>query len=103
MTQRSLLGLILLVAAATYLLRVLPLALLRKPLRSPRAVAFIAYLPYAILTAMVLPGIFSSTGDRLSSWTGFAVAMGCSLLGCTLPVVALAATAAAYVCALATL
>ncbi len=98
MTDRSLLGLILLVAAATYLLRALPLVLLRRPLRSPRAVAFIAYLPYAILTAMILPGIFSSTGDRVSSWTGFAVAMCCALAGCSLPVVALAATAAAYAC-----
>ena len=39
MTHSGLLALILAVAAATYLLRALPLALLRRPLRNPRAVA----------------------------------------------------------------
>ena len=96
MSQRALLALILAVALATYLLRVVPLALLRRPIREPHVVAFIEYLPYAILTAMVLPGIFSATGDALSSWAGFAVALAFGLCGRSLPVVALAATAAAY-------
>lgn len=100
MSQQQLLALILVVALATYLLRVIPLVLLRKPLREPHVVAFIEYLPYAILTAMVLPGIFTSTGDVRTSIAGFIAALLFALLGFSLPVVALISTAAAYGCGL---
>ena len=95
MTERDLLALVLGVALANYALRLLPLALLRKPLRSPRLVAFIERLPYAILAAMVVPDVFSSTGDPASATAGFAVALALALLGRSLPVVAAAATAVA--------
>ena len=92
----SVLAIILIVAAATYLLRIVPLALLRRPLREPHLVAFIEFLPYTILTAMVLPGIFGSTGDARSSAIGAAVALGLALFRRPLPVVAFGAAAAAY-------
>ncbi|MBQ7721783.1 MAG: AzlD domain-containing protein [Kiritimatiellae bacterium] len=87
--------LILVVAAASYALRALPLALLRRPMRNPRLVAFIERLPYALLAAMIVPDVFSSTGDPLSAAIGFAVALVLALLGRSLPLVAAAATAAA--------
>lgn len=96
MSERVLLLVILVVALASYLLRVLPLALLRKPVTRPHVVAFIEYLPYAILTAMVLPDIFSATGDATSSAAGFAVALALALLDRPLPVVAALAAAAAW-------
>ncbi len=95
MTHARLLGLILAVAAASWLLRAAPMALLRRPLRDPRLVAFIERLPYAILAAMVVPDVFSSTGDPASATAGFAVALALALLGRSLPVVAAAATAVA--------
>ena len=95
MTHSRLLVLILVVAAASYALRALPLALLRRPLRNPRLVAFIERLPYALLAAMIVPDVFSSTGDPLSAAIGFAVALLLALLGRSLPLVAAAATAAA--------
>jgi branched-subunit amino acid transport protein len=96
MTEGRLLALILAVGAATYLLRVVPLALLRRPMRNPRAVAFIGYLPYAILAAMVVPGIFSGAGSPAASWAGAAVALGLAVWGRSLPVVAAAAAAVAF-------
>ena len=98
MTHARLLALVLAVAAASYALRALPLALLRRPLRNPRLVAFIERLPYAILAAMVVPDVFaaSTTGDARASAAGFAVALALSLLGRSLPLVAAAATAAAF-------
>ena len=95
----SVLAIILVVAAATYLLRIVPLALLRRPLREPHLVAFIEYLPYTILTAMVLPGIFGSTGDARSSAVGAVAALALALLRRPLPVVAFGAAAAAYLAA----
>lgn len=98
MTGRSLLALVLGVALANYAMRALPLALLRKPFRNPRLVAFVERLPYAILAAMVVPDVFAAgtTGDARASAAGFAVALALSLLGRSLPVVAAAAAAAAF-------
>lgn len=100
MTHSGLLALILAVAAATYLLRALPLALLRRPLLNPRAVAFIGFLPYAILAAMVVPGIFSGAGTRPASLAGAVVAFGLALAGRSLPAVAALAAAAAFLVSL---
>ena len=97
MTYRDLLLLILAVGLASYLLRATPLALLRRPLRNPRLVAFIERLPYAILAAMVVPDVFSSTGDATSATLGFAAALCLALLGRSLPVGAAAAAAVALV------
>lgn len=98
MTDGTLLALVLGVALASYALRLLPLALLRRPLRDPRLVAFIERLPYAILAAMVVPDVFAAgtTGDARASAAGFAVALVLSLFGRSLPVVAAAAVAAAF-------
>ena len=96
MSDGQLLVLILSVGVVTYVLRAVPLALLRKPLKNPRAVAFIGFLPYAILAAMVVPGIFSSGGTRAASLVGAAVAFGLALLGRSLPVVAALSAAAAF-------
>ena len=91
MTHGILLVLILAVGLASYILRAVPLALLRRPLKNPRLVAFIERLPYAILAAMVVPDVFSSTGDATSSALGFAAALSLALFGRSLPVVAAAA------------
>ena len=99
MTHRDLLLLILAVGLASYLLRATPLALLRRPLKDPRLVAFIERLPYAILAAMVVPDVFSSTGNATSATLGFAAALSLALFGRSLPVVAFGAAATAYIAA----
>lgn len=96
MTHRDLLLLILAVGLASYLLRATPLVLLRRPLKDPRLVAFIERLPYAILAAMVVPDVFSSTGNTTSATLGFAAALSLALFGRSLPVVAFGAAVAAY-------
>lgn len=102
MTHKSLFFLIFLVAFLSYLLRVLPFTLFRKPIKNPRIVSFIKYLPYSILTAMVLPSVFTATGSDpkgiLSSSIGFIVALIAGFFGLSLPIVALAATSAAFLC-----
>ena len=100
MTQERLLWLIVAVGAVTYVLRIVPLALLRRPMESPRAVAFIGFLPYAILAAMVVPGIFSSGGSPAGSWAGAAVALGLAVWGRSLPMVAAAAAGVAFLVSL---
>lgn len=104
--NRNLLGIILLTAALTYLLRALPLVLFRKPFRSRFWSALLETLPYALLSAMIFPSIFYSTGDSaypaMPSAPAAAGAVTALVLGFmrrSLPTVALAATAVAYAAA----
>ena len=52
-------------ALTTYLVRVLPLTVFRKPIRSVFLRSFLHYVPYACLTAMTFPAILSSTQSLL--------------------------------------
>ena len=52
---------ILAMAVTTYLIRMLPLAFFRKPIRSRFVRSFLHYVPYACLTAMTFPAILFDT------------------------------------------
>ncbi len=81
-------------ALTTYLIRVLPLTLLRKPIRSRFLRSFLHYVPYACLTAMTFPAILTSTQSLLSGIAALAVAVFLAYRGKQLIVVALASSAA---------
>ena len=55
------------------------------------------YLPYAVLSAMVIPGVFSSTGSVVTASAGLAIACLLAFFNRSLITVALGASAAAYV------
>ena len=84
-------------AGVTYLIRVIPFTLFRKKIRSPFFISFLFYIPYAVLSAMTIPAIFTSTGSILTSLVGTAVAVLLAYFGKPLIVVALTASAAALV------
>ena len=81
-------------ALTTYLVRMLPLTLFRKPIRSRFIRSFLYYVPYACLTAMTFPAILSSTENILSGAAALAVAVFLSLKGKSLILVALGSSAA---------
>ena len=62
-------------AAITYLVRVLPMAIFRKRIRSRFVQSFLYYVPYAVLSAMTFPAIFGSTGSKLGAAAGCAAAL----------------------------
>ena len=66
---------ILTMALVTYLVRMLPLAAIRRKITSPFALSFLYYVPYAVLTAMTIPEIFFSTGSVITACVGFAAAL----------------------------
>ncbi|MDO5602722.1 MAG: AzlD domain-containing protein [Oscillospiraceae bacterium] len=84
-------------ALTTYLIRMLPLALFRKKLKNPFLQSFLYYIPYAVLTAMTVPAIFSSTASIWSAAAGFLAALIMSYCGRSLMPVALTACAAVFV------
>ena len=87
---------ILVMAGVTYLIRMIPLTFFRRRIRSRFFKSLLYYLPYAVLSAMVLPSVFSSTGSLVTAFAGLAVAVILALCERSLIVVALGASAAAY-------
>ena len=79
-------------ALVTYLVRMLPLAAIRRKITSPFVLSFLYYVPYAVLTAMTIPGIFFSTGSVLTACVGFAAALIAALFNRGLLIVALSAS-----------
>ena len=49
-------------AATTYLIRVLPLTLIRKPIQNP----FLFYVPYVTLAVMTFPAIMNATQSPIA-------------------------------------
>ncbi|MBO4903546.1 MAG: AzlD domain-containing protein [Lachnospiraceae bacterium] len=85
-------------AIVTYLIRMLPLVLARKEIKSKFIKSFLYYVPYACLAAMTFPAILSSTDYLISAIVGFAVAILLAYLEKSMILVALAACAAVFVC-----
>lgn len=87
---------LLVMAGVTYLIRVIPFTLFRKRIRSPFFCSLLHYIPYAVLSAMTIPAIFTATGDAATSLAGTAVALVLAYLGKPLIAVALAGSLAAF-------
>lgn len=66
---------LLLIAGSTYLLRVIPFALVRKKIENPFIQSFLHYIPYTVLTAMTVPAVFYATDSVLSAAAGVVVAV----------------------------
>ncbi|MDF2674748.1 MAG: branched-chain amino acid transport [Clostridiales bacterium] len=61
--------------AVTYLPRMAPMVLL-KDIKLPNFLkTFLEFIPYAALGALIIPGVFSSTGDIKSSIIGTIVSV----------------------------
>lgn len=88
---------ILVMAAVTYLIRVLPLVLIRREIKNRTVRSFLHYVPYVTLSVMTFPAILTATGVIWSALAALAVAVALSLKGCKLPVVAAAACVTVFV------
>ena len=66
---------LLVMALVTYLVRMIPLVLVKKRIKNKFLLSFLHYIPYAVLSAMTIPAIFYSTASNISAWIGFIVAV----------------------------
>ncbi len=91
-------------AVVTYLVRMIPLALVTRKITNRFVRSFLYYIPYTVLSAMVFPSIFFSTGNIISATAGAVVAIALSYFKKSLLTVSTAATlsalAAELICAL---
>ena len=68
-------------AVTTYLIRILPMTLFRKPIRSRFLRSFLHYVPFACLTSMAFPSVLTSAGSLAAALCALAVAVTLSWLG----------------------
>ena len=57
---------ILVMAITVFAIRVLPLTLIRKPIRSPFIRSFLYYVPYVTLSVMTFPAIIDATSHPVA-------------------------------------
>lgn len=62
-------------AVTTYLVRALPLTLLRKEIKNRTIRSFLYYVPYVSLSVMTFPAILSATASLWSALAGLVVAV----------------------------
>lgn len=84
-------------AGVTYLIRCLPLAVIRGRVKSRFLSGFLYYAPYAVLSAMTVPAIFECTNSPLSAAIGFGTGFILAYRKKSLLAVAVAACAAALI------
>lgn len=66
---------LLVMAGVTYLVRMVPMVLVKKKIKNTFVRSFLYYVPYAVLSVMTIPAIFYSTSYLVSAIAGFAVAL----------------------------
>lgn len=88
---------ILTMAVTTYLIRAIPLVLLKKPIRSRFLRSFLHYVPTACLTAMTFPAILYAADHVLSGAVGLAVGIFLAFKNKSLILVAVSSAGAVFV------
>ena len=88
---------VLVMAVTTYLIRAIPLTLLKKPIQNRFLRSFLHYVPTACLTAMTFPAILQATDHMVSGAAGLAIGIFLALKNKSLIVVAVSSCAAVFV------
>ena len=88
---------LLFLAGSTYLIRVIPFVAIKNKINNRFIRSFLAYIPYAVLTAMTIPAVFYATNWWAGAAAGLIVAVIFALKEKGLTVVAIAACVAVFV------
>lgn len=65
----------------SYAIRVLPLTLIRKPIRNPFIQSFLYYVPYVTLAVMTFPAIVHATQNPFAGAAALVVGIAAAWLG----------------------
>lgn len=87
---------ILVMAGVTYLIRVLPLTLIRKEIKNTYIRSFLYYVPYVTLSVITFPAILTATASVWSAVTALVIAIFLAYKGKSLFIVSLAACTAVF-------
>lgn len=84
-------------ALVTYLIRVLPLTLVRREIKNVYVRSFLYYVPYVTLSVMTFPSMMDATGSQWSGLAALIVGIAFAWKGASLFKVAVACCAVVYV------
>ncbi len=73
--NKSFIVYLIVMAGVTYLIRMIPLVLIKKKITNKFLLSFLYYIPYAVLSVMTIPAIFYSTSSKISALAGFLTAV----------------------------
>ncbi len=76
-------------AGVTYLIRVLPLVLVRRQIKSPVIRSFLYYVPYVTLAVMTFPAIMDATASPFAGLAALVLGILLAYFKCSLLQVAL--------------
>lgn len=79
---------ILIMAGVSYLIRCLPMTLIRKPIRSQFIRSFLYYVPYVTLAVMTFPAMIEATQSTLSGIAALLIGLAAAWAGWSLVAVA---------------
>ena len=88
---------ILVMAAVTYLIRVLPLTLIKKEIKNKTVRSFLFYVPYVTLAVMTFPAILTASNSMVAAGIGFVVALILAWRRTSMFVVSLVSCAIVYI------
>ena len=71
-------------AGVSYLIRVLPLTLIRKPIKNKFIQSFLYYVPYVTLAVMTFPAILEATQSPVSGLIAFLIGIIAAWIGADL-------------------
>ena len=87
---------IIVMAVVTYIPRVFPLVVFRRPINNVYIRSFLHYVPYAVLSTLTFPSILWSTGSVVTAAAGTLTAILLAYFEQSLVVVAVAAILVVY-------
>ena len=84
-------------AGITFLIRVLPLTLIRKEIKNQTLRSFLYYVPYVTLAVMTFPSILSATQSPIAAAVALLIAMVAAWFGRSLFQVAILSSLTVFV------
>ena len=101
MLRTDFLPYLIVMAGVTYLLRMVPMVLLKQKIKNRFLLSFLHYIPVAVLSAMIVPAVFYASDSLISAAVGFIVAVLFAYFEKSLVQVAALSCAAVFVTELA--
>lgn len=84
-------------AAVSYAIRVLPLTLIKKPIKNKFLQSFLYYVPYVTLAVMTFPAIVTATQNPISGVVALLVGIATAWFGADLLIVAVSCCAVVFI------
>ena len=97
MEESFLIKLSLILGAVCWIMKIIPFVFFKDKIKNKFLNSFLYYIPFAIMTSMIIPEVFNSTSSLWSAIIGVIVTIILGLSGQNLLVVSLLSTASVFI------